>query len=224
MSTSTSQIPSGQGVKKRKAFGTPTRASKRGRTAVTSKMVSAIAKRAVAGTFEKKFQNTFFSDTVGVAGNFLDITTITQGDAYFERVGQHLDIKDIMLRMQFDCSNAATSTYCRVLVFRWWIDNAVAAPSLAGLFEDTGNSVWQSNYKHDIREFTVLYDKAVALDPAGNQMKILNVLLRNNLKTKVGYAAAANTGTNHVYVLVMSDEATNVPTITYHAGVRYTDG
>lgn len=195
-----------------------------GLSSVQKQVVKTIARRQVARKNEVKFTDLHVSTAVGSAAlSAHNLVNITQGDAYNERIGMQISPLEVTLRGTITVNATATRNVVRLIIFRWQIDNAVSVPSTAGLFEDSASSVWLSPYKHDIRQFIPLFDKIYVVDTVGTPIQEFVIDLKQNLKTMCGYTAGANTGTNQLYVGLVSDQNVNTPTVTFHASVRYTD-
>lgn len=203
------------------------RAGRKRKQVLTPALVKAVTQIAKKSTFriaEKRLKTTNIDTTAITTGNYTDLTSIAQGDAYYNRDGHQVRIIDIRLTLEALVNPTATYNCYRIMVFRWIVDNNADAPADADIFEDTANEVWLSPPKFEARQFQILYDKIGTLeDGATSTGRVHDVTLRQSLKTPVGYTGGANTGVNHIYLLLIADEAVNGPTIHGHASVRFID-
>lgn len=228
MSSSTSFLPSSSFKRKLARSYVPglrkSLAPSKGAASFTSKKVRAIARSVLSRRAEKRLKVTNINTTVTTTGNYQDLTTIAQGDAYYQRDGHQVTVKDVKITLDCLANATATNNTMRMLLIRWIPDTAADSPVDADIFEDSTNHAWLSPYKFDSRQFVVLFDRIISLeDGASNASKVVNVLIRKNLKTPVGYTAGANTGVNHLFMVLLGDEVTNGPTCQGHVSVRYTD-
>ncbi len=192
------------------------------------KQVYKIVKKTIKKSEEVKMIDGYFDTAVPQAGVATDITaSVVQGNTNHQRVGMWISPKSIRLCGTFKAATSAVAVV-RLVVFKWQIDSATVPPVTAGLFEDSAltHDVF-SPYKHDVRQFVILYDKIFVLNTTTGgdprNIKLFNVILRKGLKTKVGYADGANTGTNHLYFLVTTDVAANQPISSLKWTMQYTD-
>ncbi len=202
--------------------------SKFGLKKVEKKQVNKMVHRAIKRSAEKKMIDVYYDTPVLQAGAAVDMTAqIVQGHKYTERNGMWIQPLKVRLSFRF-APGAAEDQMVRLIVFRWQIDNAAVPPVTSGLLEDF-NAVQAlfSPYKHDVRQFQMLYDKVYQLNGTTtggeNQFKNKTVTLFKGLEKKVGYGFNANTGTNHLYFFLITDAASSGPIVRLHYTIQYTD-
>lgn len=188
------------------------------------KSMNAIANRSFKRNCEKKLHVLNVDTTVLLAGSFFDITAVGQGDTYYQRDGAQMQVQDIRITFQMKPDATAELQPVRLMLVRWTEDSAIAAPTTTDIFEDTTNEVWLSPYKFESRKYQVLYDKFFTLNLSGDSgITIFDQMLTKNLSTRVGFNGAANTGVNHLYLVLIGDAVTDGPDCVGHVAVRFID-
>lgn len=107
----------------------------------------------------------------------------------------------------------------RVLIFRWLPNSGNDAPDensiLSSAYTATARNV-VAPYHHDMRrKYKVLYDKRFLLNENGPSVKLFDTKYLM-LRHKINYVAGSTTsGANKIYILVTSDNNTNIPVVSY---------
>jgi hypothetical protein len=161
---------------------------------------------------------TFSSSTAHVG----DLNVCAQGDTDLTRDGAQMKMIRHAIRGEITMNASATGTICRIIVCMKK-DTGGAAPSNLGSI-CTSNSTRAFYDRNHIYNFRILYDKTFALSSDRP-----NIYFRyaKKLKDVVRFdgtgATVADIARNGVFILALSDQATNTPTIKYHSRVTFVD-
>ncbi len=224
MSTATNLRPS---FSRRRRFGArDVRTFKRnvGLQRIQKSQVRSIVKRTMARSAEVKMFSLYYDTAATQTGVFTDMTFIPQGDSYTQRIGHQISLKNVFIKGNVKTGAAGATQLVRVVIFRYLQDSA-AGPTQATIFENV--TVVQnitSPPKHDSRTFVMLYDKVHSLNADnGSFTKSISVNIRRNIAKKVGYSFGVNSGTNHIYMGILTDAGANFPLPKLTYGCQYTD-
>lgn len=106
--------------------------------------------------------------------------------------------------------NSAGDDYnqLRMTVIRWHPNTVGSTPSLAHIFEETGDA-WESSFNYDNRQsFTVLADKKFLVQQGIRNVQPFDIRLFGNRLSShpMKYASiTANGGSDHIYLIMVSD-------------------
>lgn len=155
------------------------------------------------------------------------LSGLAQGDDQQTRDGISIKAKYINLRMSALVNASATATIARIILFVD-NDNQGALPAVGDLL-DQANVNSQLN-QFNGRRFTVLYDRQLQLnqvdmktwlpDPDG---KGVYRKLNMHIKYRGSAAAITSAGENAVFLLTISNEISNVPSISFSSRIRFID-
>jgi hypothetical protein len=128
---------------------------------------------------------------------------------------------NLTLRYNLTQHASATSTLCRIIIFRGKYENDTE-PAVSDIFSSTGTSQFKVYDKRFKTKF--LYDKTHRLDTNKLTVNVTKVI---KLYGHIQYDASQVDGTDHenggVYCLIISNQATNVPTIFLNSRMTYVD-
>jgi hypothetical protein len=178
---------------------------------------------------ETKFLDTVqVSTAIGTTGVVFSISSIAQGLTSQTRVGDSLKIQHIEVKGRINVNPAASNSVVRVLVFRD-LDGYGTAPTGADVMElDAAVSAPLSPYKfRNLQRFSILYDELMEVQgivqgTAGIPFSYSSSHAGHILYLGTASAAASN-GKGSLYVLCVSDEATNAATLAFYSRVLFTD-
>jgi len=196
-----------------------------------------LAKRSLQGVnalrrlinIEEKYSDVGLSlnpDTSGVASC---VTQLAQGTTMNTRVGNSVKVQTLEMWGRVACNTSVTTySLCRVVVIRD-MEGQGTAPTAADVFETVGGSSaprqafdWLNR-----KRFAILYDELFALTPLAGGQIVSTFHYRVPLEKHVFYrgttAAAASDGEGSIYIVAVSDEATNTPSVNVNTRITYTD-
>lgn len=171
---------------------------------------------------ETKYHDATFATSVSSSGQMEVLSAVPQGDTQITRDGSSLKPKSLTMRFRVTQNASASSTFYRIIVFRGKYENGVV-PTFQDILENNG---LLSPKNHDDRFKTKwLVDKTFMI----NQ----NFTLSNPQKEFTLYfpltghiqfdGNTTNIENGGLYVYMLTDEPTNVPTIAYHSRLTFID-
>ncbi len=162
--------------------------------------------------------------TVNNTGTNYFVSDIAQGSAYNQRLGNSIKLVKTILRFRFRVNNSASATSLRFIVVR---DNAGLATNatLTSVLETVASAAAAllSPYEHSFPErYTPVIDESVKLvigDGSAVTWFESEVTLPDSqahILYQNGTGGVANSAEGQWYVLAISDEATNTPTMDFY--------
>lgn len=170
---------------------------------------------------ELKFFDTDASTLILTTPTIIDFNLIPQGDSVINRTGNLIRPQSLNLRFIMAKAAAATNTFVRVLIFRA-LNNQAVTPSpgdiLQALTIDSPHE-WVMKKRSNI-----LYDRTFYLGPGDRQGHHVHKIV--SLKSKTINYFGSGTGTpetNGIYMMLLSNELTNGPTMDWYGRMSFTD-
>lgn len=187
-----------------------------------------LARKALREARKNKVNNQgegkFIDTTASTAVSWTQAATIlnipAQGQTDSTRVGDHIKTKKITIRGHAIGNASATLTSIRIIVF---VDKA---SDQSGLLENNDTVYTPFNSKtHDGRFKTkVLIDEMITLDNTHNAEGFqFHVPIPEKYQNCQFLAASTTPIQNSVKILLVSNEQTNTPTVTWYARCNFTD-
>lgn len=166
--------------------------------------------------------------TVNASGAITKWSAISQGDTASTRDGQDIMFKSIDLRFNIFPTSAAvmTGNAFRIIVFQWKPDDNVSVPGMSDILESSFTQPVFSPIRVQTKQlFRVMYDRLFRVynggpGAAGRTVRITGKRMVRRIRYNAG---VTTTGTNQIYVLVISDAAVQTPSWSYGAYLRYSD-
>lgn len=174
---------------------------------------------------EKKFYDVSGTANLGTSGSMVSLDTLTQGAGGSSRNGNSIKASSIQLRATCNINGSATDTFVRFILF---IDKdgpeAGSAPAPGDLLTAaTPTAALNMSYAN---RFRVISDRVISLSVNGRQAISLNIYRRLNHHIKwdtSGSSAVGNYESGHIWLLMLSDQATLTAPTTYTSRLRYYD-
>lgn len=194
--------------------------------------VKSLVKRQMRG--ESKYLLSNANTSVTYNGTLARLSSIPQSagaSTDTTRIGDAVQPTSLQLTYTFyNIGAAGVNPYesdCRVIVFRWLVDDSLSAPT-AGLILNSVGGIYSaiSTFNHDQRgNFEVLYDKLHLI--SNSTLQPSNKPVRASIKVnskKIQYVAGATNGLNNIYILTIGDSDTAVdPVLNYYAQLNFVD-
>ncbi len=168
---------------------------------------------------------TAFTSDPNATGATVNLTAIAQGDDIANRQGNKIRCKHISVKGHIQINGSATISQVRMMIVR---DNngSTTQPTIASLF--TSATVFRQG-KNKLGDpqtnsrFTVLWDRFVNLDST-NQEQVY-IKWSSSLDHHIFFTGTASTneGKGHMYLFIVSNEATNDPGVSIDAMVKFID-
>jgi len=182
-------------------------------------------KQLVSNVQEKKFWQLYSGyASVNASGTIVKWSSIPQGDTVSSRDGSEINFKNLELRFSIFSTAAAvmTGNAFRIIVFQWKPDDAVAVPAVGDIIDTAFTQPCFSPVRFQThQEFRVMFDRLYRVYNGGPGVAGTKVTLRRAAK-RIRYTGATS-GTNQIYVLVISDAAVQTPSWSYGAYLRFVD-
>jgi len=166
------------------------------------------------------------ADTISNAGLVLYYSDIAQGVAYNQRTGNSVKVVKHHFAARFRVNNSASATTVRLLLVRGR-ETETANPAIADVLEVSGsNQQLISPYEHSRPDrWTILFDRTFPLvigsDSASTTFE-MNLSAAHSLYQN-GTGGIANAAEGQIFLLAVSDEATNTPTMDSYSRLVFVD-
>lgn len=154
------------------------------------------------------------------------LSAIPQGDTDITRSADRCDPRHLRISFSLDgdTSFANDTEYVRLLVVKCKRDDATDAPTVAKVLETS--SVWSMYNWDDRKDFVVLYDKLIKLAKSALREDFSRkgmISIKANKLGKLQYDNTATTGQNQLYLIALTTETTNGPTLRYYSRIIFKD-
>lgn len=189
--------------------------------------VRKIAKRQVTNILESKYIDASYTMSPTYNGLINPLVNIARGDTDAERDGDTVRGRSLMLYFDATVNTLSSGTNVfRIIIFSWKPQrDSASPPAVNDVLANTSSGVGSlyaplCDLNHDGRQdFVVHYDKIFTLCQSSNTSQIVK-RRRLKVKRKMQFDGSSVTiTTNEPYVLVISDQQTNAPTV--HIRTRY---
>lgn len=174
---------------------------------------------------EYKVKDLVATATPSTSGSLSLLNGLTKGDDYNNRDGRQVRWKSIQMYLRSTLHASATNTSIRVIIF---IDKQASetAPTAAALLDlTTASAVDAFRNLSNRKRFVIIADKRVVIN-TNYPEKTTRLYKRLDMKQIFDDSDAGTVSditTNSLYVLFLSDEATNVPSIVHNFRLRFID-
>lgn len=170
---------------------------------------------------EFKYLDTSAETGVDDSGTLILLNGMTKGDSINTREGRTLRIKSVQLHININMNTSATRTRLKWALV---IDKQVngAAPNISDIYD---NVLLNFRNLNNRKRFVILKQGLVNTNDDFPE-RDKSYYKRLNFKTiyNAGNAGSiADINTNSFYLLLLSDENLNTPTINYTARIRFID-
>ena len=171
---------------------------------------------------EKLHLVTTSSTGISNTGSVAIFNNIAQGDSISGRTGNSILMSDVLLRYECVINSSAASTLVRVIVFIDTEQVGDTNPAVSDVLQSV--STLAGLNKNQPGRFSVLYDRLVSLNSNGTQSFNDKWYLKNmDIHAKYNGTTANDINKNGIYLLLISDQATNTPTVSTNLTLGYYD-
>lgn len=153
-------------------------------------------------------------------GLIQDVPRLADGTQQSARTGLDVRCKTLQLTSYIFRNAVATTTFCRLIVFVDKQQIADSKTSVADVLETV--SVLAPRNQLTKKRFRFLRDKYFFLTSTFDA-RIFRMRIKLNFIQRYNGTATTDIEKNGIYILLLSNQATNKPSITYHATISYTD-
>jgi hypothetical protein len=159
-----------------------------------------------------------FANT-GVIGN---LSNIAEGSDYNNRDGLSILTQRLDMAFYFTNNSSSNSTFLRLMIFRD-NDQRGTDPAVAEVLQT--NTVISPMLNYTEKRFDVLHDSLHSMSIGGANCGTQKVGLK--LYKHIYYSSTSGADASNfegaLYYLIISDQATNTPTVTFHSRLQFTD-
>lgn len=192
---------------------------------------AAVARRVIQRTLNKQVELKYYAaadNTYGaISYNGTDFmqpfSQMAQGDTDSTRDGDRIFMKEFRFRVGVKIGSA-TPTFLRIICFQW---HPTTVPVYANILLDQHNTACAplSDFCHDTRqEYRILSDDLVQVDTVAHPAACVEHAIKSGFVPNVQFqAGSATVGTNHIYILAVSDVNLNGPQVVVYTKLLYTD-
>lgn len=148
---------------------------------------------------------------------------IPSGTGQSQRTGVQVREHTSLWKLGIAVNTTAVVNYFRMILFTWKDTIAANYPTVSTVLQTAG---WQYPYNNDYKKnFIVHHDKLYSLAVGSDQLIVDECLmdLRGIVTQWDADTTTDNPIHNALYVLFISDQSTNGPTMTFHHRLKYMD-
>lgn len=180
--------------------------------------------KGMINTEKKHFDTDINAQTPTSSGTLLSICDIAQGDNIQERLGNSILCKSALVRLTTTINATATATFVRVLVIRDKQQIADTDPALNKVLDGSHGTYITAPHNTDyVGRFETLYDRVHKVDDNSHIIKYTSIYCPINKHIRFNGAASTDVQKNGLYLLLISSEATNAPTLDGFARISFYD-
>lgn len=187
----------------------------------------AIASRAlrVARSVTKKIEYdhkiTAGSGAVSTTGTVFPLHLIPQGTGDSERIGDKITVRNILGRVSFIMNSSATNTLFRFIIFQ---DKQQVGDTSPGISDVLATSSTLSSLNTNAAgRFKVIKNWFFQMDSVKGATKTIQFYKKVNTNLRFNGTLNSDIQKNGLYVLLLSDQGTNTPTVYYNFKIGYAD-
>jgi len=191
------------------------------------KMVKEEIKSALRENVELKYfalaDNTYGAISNNGTDFLQSVTNVPQGDTDSTRDGDRIQMQELRFRVGIK-TGSATPTFLRIICFQWKPNTTPVYASILLDQHGTSNAPI-SDFQHDSRDmYKILSDDLVQVDSSAHTATCVERSIKKGFNHHVQYTAGSTTvGTNQLYIMAVSDVATNGPSVVLQSKLLYTD-
>lgn len=175
---------------------------------------------------ELKFKdNTQEGQNISNAGTIALISDLVQGDGAGERNGNSVLVKNIFIRGRVLLDPIAVSSQFRLIILRDTM-NTGTAPTVGNILTNAGTGLCclsPLNKLGSPGRYKILYTKLFTLNNNGTRSQVFKSFIKLDKHIKYTGPDADDEYRNQIYVLMVSNEAVNLPQISYVTRLSYYD-
>lgn len=169
---------------------------------------------------EKHYFDTNASGPVDNSGSISLLSGIGQGDDVNQRQGNSVLAKTLLFRTFCNLNTSAESTQLRFIIIKD-LENQGSTPSVSDVIGPSPSVITPLNVDHTSR-YQVLRDKVLTLKKDMNSYNMKQFITVNDHLKFTG-SGTTDVYKNAIYLILISDQATNTPSVTWNSRVGYYD-
>lgn len=155
------------------------------------------------------------------SGTIIPLTSIAVGDTDATRTGNAIYVRSVLCNMVVQIHASATNTTYRYMIIRDKQQAEDTSPSIGSVLDTVG--VHTPLNSATVGRFDILKDMTYNINTVGTPTRIHKVYLPMRSHVRYNNTASTDITKNGLYLILISNEATNVPSVTYFVRVSYHD-
>lgn len=186
--------------------------------------VKRIVKRSLERTAEIKYKDLYDNVAAAQSATLLaarDMTSPSQGNGDTQRVGDTIMLTSVQINLQM---TATAAQVIRLIVFKWKPLTTSYLPKLGDILQSPANTAVGPVYQRRVDtqgNYTILYDKAFALQNVAQQNRIIRINLTKKLG-QIRFDAGSTDGVNKLFYFLITDIAAS-NSISMYTRIRFKD-
>lgn len=162
--------------------------------------------------------------TINSTGAITHITDIAQGDTDQSRNGNSLLLKSINLKFQIAMNGSSAGSIVRCLVFHDKQQVGDTSPSVSDVLDGDAVSPLLAPLNNlTVGRFSILFDRMYKMGNSSDPIKIIKMYRKCLSHVRFNGTASTDIQKNGLYFLLVSNEPTNVPTVSYQSRLTFID-
>ncbi|MGN7614506.1 hypothetical protein ACQZV8_20750 [Magnetococcales bacterium HHB-1] len=173
---------------------------------------------------EHKFVDKDLAGAVSsTTGSITPLSNLAQGDDYNARNGRSIKLSSLHVRGTVNANASATTTKVRLIIFNDRVSNG-STPAITDVLASSDPMSFLN--LNNTSRFKIIYDRLYRLtDDQDNSVKTFRCNKKLGWHAKYN-GSAGNVNemqTGHLWFLILSDQATNTPSVDIHTRLRFVD-
>lgn len=181
-------------------------------------------------SIQTKYFDTYIANqNITNVGTLQNLVLPTQGAGVSQRTGDTIFMRKFSINYKVSTQNADLFNTVRVLIFIWFPNSFLVAPTFATLTNGGGTTTtqWMYDWQYS-NQFKVLYDRVHALSglatsptAAGHQSSSVEIKFRNK---RVEFSIGSTSGSQQIWLFTISDSlVAPFPLLEFGSRVAYSD-
>ncbi len=171
---------------------------------------------------ERKLFDTTVSATVSSTGNITHLSAVPLGDTQNSRDGVSVKATGLFIRAEYtEHASVVGATFLRCMIIRDNRQVASSTPAIATILQTVSRNSFLN--EDTLGRFNVLSDRIHTLSNVGTVGKHFEVNLPMNSHLRWNADLGSNIESNGLYIVLISNQGTNVPLVGFEARLRYVD-
>lgn len=162
------------------------------------------------------------SSTPDTSGSVIHLSPVSIGDGQSARTGNSILAKNLFGRIVFNQNVTAVTTRIRFLILRDTQQIGDTSPAVTDVL-NSADVLSPLNATLYPGRFNILYDQLILLDDTLRQTCSRKIYIKLNNHIKYNGSATSDIAKNGLYMLMISTQGTNTPTVDYNLKLSYHD-
>lgn len=190
---------------------------------VMARQALSIAKK-LRSDVELKHVTTGYSGLVSNTGIVQLISPVPEGLTYADRTGRKIRAQSIQIKGAATGNDVTLTdaSICRILIVRDNGDSS-GAPAISAILQASAVYGLREQGPHNLRRYSVLHDELFILNSGGPNSHVVNWYKKVNFDIYFDGNLAGDANKGSLYMILLSNRATDAPTMNLQTRVRYAD-